>query len=114
MYNINKTIWVKGQFRITETPDNIYNMADLKGDCFNPEFNPDIDPVQLRDEEHRFERDIYEKGVNGYLFEKWNPEVGHGWETIGSCFGFIGDYCAETNSHYIVDEFIDQIENGRL
>lgn len=106
MYNLNKTIWTKGKFRIIETPDNIYDMADLKGDCFNPECNEGSDPIQLKNEEFRFERDVYEKGVNGYILEIWNPAVGHGWEVVESCFGFVGEYDVIINNHYIVDEFI--------
>ena len=106
MYNLNKTIWEKGIFRIIETPDNAYNMDDLKGDCFEPDANKDIDVQQLKHEECRFERLVYEGGVNGYMLEMWNPSVGHGWEAVDSCFGFVGDYHPEANSHYIVDEFI--------
>jgi len=114
MYNLNKTIWSKGKFRIIETPDNVYDMDDLKGDCFKPESNPAIDPVQLRNEEQRFERLVYEGGVSGYILEMWNPAVGHGWETVDSCFGFVGEYHSETNRHYIVDEFIKATEDFNL
>lgn len=43
--------------------------------------------------------------------EKWNPEIGIGWEHVDSCWGFVGEYRqgVETYDHYIVDELKRQI-----
>ena len=106
MYNLNKTIWEKGIFRIIETPDNAYDMDDLKGDMFHPDCNVNTDIATLKNSELMFERMVLINGVNGYILEMWNPTIGQGWEIVDSCFGFVGDYHPEANSHYIVDEFI--------
>lgn len=49
--------------------------------------------------------DEFFTGVFGYILQKWNQE----WENIDNCFGFVGPYTAD-NQHYIVDEYINQIE----
>ena len=43
----------------------------------------------------------------GYVLERWNPEIGEGWEPVDSCFGFVGRYSLE-NDHYIVEELSAQ------
>lgn len=77
--------------RIVRVPDRYYVMEWLKGDCFNPEVNDDIPVEKLRQEEREFERRVEVEGVWGYLVQKWNPEVGIGWETIDSIWGFVGE-----------------------
>jgi len=47
--------------------------------------------------------------IFGYVLEKWNPEIDKGWEPVDNCFGFVGPYGTD-NQHYIVDEFINTIE----
>jgi len=95
-------------YRITEIPDYIYDMADLKGDCFDPEVNPDRNKIELKIEEEQFENKVYEQGVYGYALEIWNPEIDQGWQHIDSCFGFVGTY--EDEKHYIVDVFLAEIK----
>lgn len=104
---VERVLFTEGPYRIVEIPDETYRLEDLKGDCFNPEVNTDIDPKDLRRDELKFERRVNDDGVFGYILERWNPEIGHGWEHIDSCFGFIGSYTegAEDYEHYIVEEF---------
>lgn len=101
-----RIIYSKDNFRITEKPDDIIDLDHLKGDCFNPEHNPDIDPAKLKRDERDFERLVGREGVYGYTLERWNPEVGQGWEHVDSCWGFVGQYSefVEAFNHYIVDE----------
>jgi len=105
---MEKIIYQKNEYRIREIQDLDYKMEDLKGECFNSKVNNDIDPQQLKQEESRFERKVWEDGVYGYILEKWYPEIDKGWMYLDSCFGFVGPY--STENHYIVDEFKDQIE----
>ena len=95
-------------YRIIEIEDDIYDMVDLKGDCFNPEVNKDISEKALKLQELHFEIKVYEVGVFGYALEKWDPAIDRGWGHINSCFGFIGRY--EDENHYIVGEFLDIIK----
>lgn len=100
--NMSKIVFESGVYRILEILDEFANIDDLKGDCYNPEVNSDISPELLEEQEREFEQKCYDEGVFGYILEKWNPEVGQGWEHVDSCFGFIGNY--ENEGHYIVDE----------
>lgn len=102
------TILQVGQFRIVEIPDMLYNIEDLKGDSYCPITNPDIPAEQLKKEERKFELDVDACGVFGYVLEKWNPEVGKGWEHVESCWGFVGTH--DMNNHYIVHEFETMIK----
>jgi hypothetical protein len=96
------------KYRIIELFDEAYNLENLKGDCFNPEVNTDIDAELLAKDERRFEQRVHNEGVFGYVLEKWNPEAGKGYEHIDSCWGFVGQYeaGAEDYEHYIVKELI--------
>ena len=89
-------------YRIIEEIDDISTMEDLKGDSFDIEYFTS-EEERLKCEE-AFKRSVYEKGVFGYTLEKWNPEIGIGWEHVDSCWGFIGAH-NEDNQHYIIDEF---------
>ena len=91
----------EGGYRILEVLDECSTLEDLKGDMFNPTSNPDIDPSVLIEEEREFEKTVEREGVYGYELQEWDPCVGCGWETISSCYGFIGD---SKNEHYIVNE----------
>ena len=110
MKRILRTI---GEYRIVEIQDTDYSMDDLKGDCFNPSVNTDIDVKILKRDEIEFEKSVYDDDVFGYVLEKWDPSVGIGWVHVDSCWGFIGEYVegAEKYEHYIVAEFIAQAEN---
>jgi hypothetical protein len=105
-------LFVKQNFRIVEVSDELQNIDDLKGDTYNPQANPDIDPAILAKQEQRFESVVYIEGVYGYILEKWNPEVGIGWEHVDSCFGFVGRYSATRKDfdHYIVGEMKQTIK----
>jgi len=100
------TIYRDGEYRITQRIDECASLKDLKGDCFDPTTNPDIDPDRLADEERKFERAVNEEGVYGYVLERWNLAVDVGWEHIDSCWGFVGQYdpTSEAHDHYIVAE----------
>jgi len=93
--------------RILEVSAETFSMDDLKGDCFSPEANPDIDAEVLKRDEIKFERLVENEGVYGYVLEKWNPEPGSGYEDVTACWGFVGQYAEgdETFEHYIVAEF---------
>lgn len=99
-------IYTQGIFRIVEISDDMYNIEDLKEDVYKPEVNKEILPEVLKRQERNFERLVQRVGVFGYALEKWNPEVGKGWETIDSCWGFVGKYSKDLTdyNHYIVDE----------
>lgn len=102
------------RFRIVEIEDETYSLEDLKGDCYNPDVNPDI--PDLSEQERKFERTVENEGVFGYVLERWNPEPGTGYEHVDSCWGFVGMYNPEIefNNHYIVEELkrhIKETEN---
>ena len=87
-------------------------MDNLKGDTYSPQTNPDIDADTLKNEETQFESLVDQVGVFGYVLERWNPNPGHGWEHIDSCWGFVGAYDPNSTNynHYIVDEMKATIE----
>jgi len=103
---MTKIIWQKDVFRIIERPDELYRIEDLKGDCFDPSIHDDIDVEELKKQELSFENKVFNEGVFGYVLEKWNPEVDKGWETIESCWGFVGAFNDQLNNHYIVNELM--------
>lgn len=102
----HRLIYEQGPYRIIEIPDEMSIMDDLKGDSFNPKIVTDIEPDVLKRDELRFERNVENDGVWGYILEKWNPEIGIGWSQVDACFGFVGQYVekAESYEHYIVEE----------
>ena len=93
-------------FRITEHLDATYDIKNLKGDCFNAVANPDIDPIELKRQESKFEALVANEGAYGYVLERWNSAPGIGYKHVDSCWGFVGQYdpLSETFNHYIVDE----------
>lgn len=103
-------LYNSGGFRILEILDEIYEMENLKGDCFDPRHNPEIDAVELAAQEFNFEQKVFSEGVYGYVLEQWFPDVGRGWETVDSCWGFVGRHADE--NHYIVQELIDTAIRG--
>jgi hypothetical protein len=104
-----------GEYRIVEKPDQNIELGDLKGDCFDPKANPDIDPSELKEDERDFEALVEREGVYGYVLEKWNPSPGCGYEHVDSCWGFVGQYSESDRSgkfdHYIVEEYLREIED---
>lgn len=106
-----RTIAQHGGWRITEDLDSFWTFTDLEGDSFNPQVNPEISPESLKQQQRQFRAQVSTEGVWGYTLEKWNPEVGQGWEHVDSCWGFVGQHNAETNHHYIVTEFLERIYN---
>ena len=106
-----RIIFEKDAYRIIEVPDEYADMGDLKGDTYNPSVNDDIPIDELKRQEKDFESLVNNEGVYGYALEKWNPDVGIGWEHVDSCFGFVGQYSESEDifNHYIVGELKDQI-----
>ena len=109
---MKRIIYTEKDFRILEIYDEFYSLEDLKGDCFNPEVNNDLNPELLIKEEKEFENLVDNSGVFGYVLEKWNTEVDKGWEHLDSCWGFVGSYNLnnEKFNHYIVDEMINELK----
>lgn len=109
----SRTVYISDdkQYRILEVVDHDSTLSDLKGDCFDSHFNPDVDVKKLRQEELEFESLCSEEGVFGYILEKWNPSAGVGWEHIDSIFGFVGRYRKGDPEfeHYIVHEYVHNI-----
>ncbi len=104
----DKIIYENGGYRIVETIDNHYDIEELKGDCFRPEVNANIEPAVLKKEALEFERLVYDQGVYGYALEVWDPTVGAGWVYKDGCYGFVGQYDKNSDNfnHYIVKELI--------
>ncbi len=99
-------------WRILEIRDADFSLENLKGDCYNPIHNPDIDPEELAKQEKDFENLVDREGVYGYVLEKWDSRPGQGYEHIDSCWGFVGSYNpkVEMFNHYIVDDLKEQIK----
>lgn len=97
-------------FRLMEVPDNFYSLKNLKGDCYDPDYNTNIDADELKKQEIGFEKMVLEEGVYGYVLERWNPAIGVGWEEVESCYGFVGPYSLD-NDHYIVEEMANTAKN---
>jgi len=74
--------------RIVAMPDHFCDMDDLKGDCFNPDVNGNINRNRLAREEREFEERVASEGVWGFRAEYWN---GAEWVETDSIFGFVGD-----------------------
>lgn len=49
---------------ITCEDDDFASMDQLKGDCFNPDVNPDVDKKAMKREERAFERMVRKEGVH--------------------------------------------------
>lgn len=100
-------------YRIVEREDLCYDIDDLKGDCYNAEVNTDIPPLTLARQEKEFEYRVHAHGVYGYVLEKWNPEVGMGWQELDYCWGFVGSFNEKENefNHDIIEEFISRTED---
>lgn len=109
-----RIIYQKHNFRIIERLEECYDMENLKGDCFNPKVITEIDAAELKRQEIKFEKEVYENGVYGYELQVWNSEIDTGWTFIDSCYGFVGSYDSKSESynHYIVDELKSQIKNN--
>lgn len=99
---------LNNKYRILQLIDDATTIEDLKGDTYKPETNPTIDPAVLRKEEKAFEELCATEGIFGYALERWNSTPNIGYETVDSCFGFVGPY-NENNLHYIVAEYRNTI-----
>lgn len=94
-----KVLFSKGSYRLVEVEVDPYLELEnlLDGD--------------YSEKEQKIIKDkAYREGVYVYSIEKWNSDVGVGWEDIDECGGFIGKYDEESNDHYIVKEFIYKID----
>ena len=105
-------IYENGNYMIVEMLDSDYNLNDLMGDCYNPECNPDIDPKILEKQKNDFVKKVEQEFVFGYVIKMWNPDIGVGWITIDSCWGFVGDHIR--HNHYIIDEYKSRILKGEV
>lgn len=102
------------KFRIVEHLDVHADIEDLKGDVYNFDVCGYTGTrEELRAEEVEFEETVSLEGVYGYVLEKWNPEAGKGYETVDSCWGFIGQYdeTDERHNHDIVAEMKETIKD---
>ncbi len=86
-----EVIMSEGDRRLIRMPDYNYDIEDLKGDCFNPETCPEIPGEEIREQELQFEQRARDEGVWGYEVQRWNSEIGGGWEHVDSIWGFIGN-----------------------
>lgn len=100
-------------YRIVEKADPNYDLADLKGDSYSIEANPDLSPEQIKKEEREFEALVETEGVYGYILERWNATPGVGYEVLDSCWGFVGKYDEndEKFNHDIVEQFKKDIQD---
>lgn len=107
-----RTIFQSGPYRIIEMLEQCFSLEDLKGDMFKPECNPEIDKTELKRQELAFEGEIELLGVYGYELQYWDSNIDKGWTHVDSCWGFIGQYDANSRkyNHYIVDELKSQIK----
>lgn len=79
-----------GLVRLDIRPDDTADMEDLKGDCYNPDVNPDISPSRLAREEKEFEDTVNRDGVYGLIGE-YRTDEGEEWNHADSCWGFVGE-----------------------
>lgn len=96
---MHRIIFENETHRITEHLDIDFDLDVLKGDCFNPKFNPDIGADKLKAEEMIFETLVKNEGVFGYVLEKKCTACSQ-WEHIDSRF-----------NHYIIEEMKNQIKH---
>ena len=75
----------ESSLRIRMEPDDVCDMEDLKGDCFNPRVNDDIDPDVLAEQERDFEDAVRQYGV-WCLLAEYKDEDGE-WTTCDSICG---------------------------
>jgi len=110
-----RIVYQKLNYRIIEIKDEVTTFEYLKGDCFCPIANSDIDKDALASDLRKFERRFNSESIYGYIVQKWNHEIGMGWEEIDSCYGFLGQYQedAENYDHYIVQEFKEKIDSQK-
>lgn len=97
-------IFKQGPYRITEIEDHNYSISDLIGDYEGGSYTQAVADM---------EKLVNELGVYGFEIEKWDPAIGKGWESVDSCWGFIGQYSSDEKSdqhHYIVGEFLELIK----
>jgi len=74
--------------RLRIVPDEIDDWDFLLGDTYKPECHPDIPVSQIEREKTEYLEKIYRDGVWGIVGEIFNGEE---WQTIDSCFGFVGE-----------------------
>jgi len=70
-------------------PDDIVDMDDLKGDCFNPKYVDHISPNRLKRQEKEFEQRVYDEGVWGIVARVKCEHCGK-WHVAASVWGFVG------------------------
>ena len=75
--------------RVRIVPDDCCDWDSLKGDCFNPAVNTDIDPDVLAEEERAFERHVSRFGVWGVIAE-YKDDAGR-WCHAESVWGICDD-----------------------
>jgi hypothetical protein len=111
MTNFHRKLWESGHYRVIEHVDEHFDFENLCGDCFNPKVNPHLSIENLNSQRREFRAEVNRAGVYGYELQKWNPDVGCGWEHVDSCWGFVGQYVdipEHRYNHYIVLELISR------
>jgi hypothetical protein len=89
-----RNMYELGFVRLAMHDDPTFTFADLCGDCYSPEVNPDIPAEQLAKEKAAFRRRVNREGVHGVCVEvRENPqsEWGQvGGNVVDSIWGFVG------------------------
>ena len=73
--------------RLKIEPDTSWLIADLEGDCFDPDVNTDTKPGKLVIEREAFHRRLEDEGVWGMVAEYSDGEQ---WHEVDSVWGFVG------------------------
>ena len=84
------TLLGEDRVRIRCVADDCADIDDLKGDCYDPRVNPDVQASRLAREEKEFEARCERDGVWGLVAEYCDPRTG-AWEHADSCWGFVGE-----------------------
>ena len=83
------SLWYADRVRLLACADDHFDMEDLKGDCFNPKVNPEIQANTLAMQEAEFEMRVARMGVYGLVGEV-KADDGQ-WDHVDSCWGFVGE-----------------------
>jgi hypothetical protein len=90
-------------------PDCDADMANLKGDCFDPRCVDHISPERLKQQEKEFEQLVNDEGVWGIVARVRCACCGR-WHVAASVWGFIGSEVEDSECAIdIMDEALDEI-----
>jgi hypothetical protein len=113
---IFSTLEEMGLVRLRIAPDESADLADLKGDCFDPSANPNIPPTRLKAEERALEERVERDGVWGLISEyrpnpDSNPDNRNSWHCADNCWGFGCDTDAMDSA---IQQLADNLASPRL